>query len=165
MNFTVVNRWGQLPSKNKHVIPLQFSWCTFLTKKYIKMNKPSDLWTFESLHNINLSCSIPPLFVRSIIYRKIDFLNFEINAKKNEYVSTQTVFYLYNKKVNFSNTTKWKWASTWNGVYPPNNETETQRLKIETGFQSITLIDLAKDNIAIDYSLHDNLFKIFYHLR
>lgn len=76
------------------------------------MNKPSDLWTFESLFNINLSCSNPPLFVRSGIHRKTDFLHFDIAAMKIEYVSKQTVSYLYNKKVNFSNTTKWKWAST-----------------------------------------------------
>lgn len=62
------------------------------------MNKPSDLWTFESLHNINLSCCNPPLFIRSIIHRKTDFLRNRISncLYRPSYISLESALSHYN---------------------------------------------------------------------
>ena len=75
------------------------------------MNQQQGSRYYQIPYSINLSLNNPPLFVTPIIGWRVIYLHIEIDAKKIECDSTQTITYLFNRKVKFTETTKWKWAS------------------------------------------------------
>ena len=81
------------------------------------MNKQPHSWTFHSPNRINLSWNSPPFFITSIIRWRTIFSQLEIHAKKIKYGSTCTITYLYNSKVTFTESTKWKWTGGGNSFY------------------------------------------------
>ena len=75
------------------------------------MNQQEGSRYYQRPYSINLSLNNPPLFVTPIIGWRAIYLHIEIDAKKIEYDSTQTITYLFNNKVKFTESTKWKWTS------------------------------------------------------
>ncbi len=83
------------------------------------MNKQFDARIYESPNIINFSLNNPPFFVTYMIPRSAVFLYLEIEDMKIEFSSTQSTICLFNKKVNFSNTTKWNWTGNGNSIFLP----------------------------------------------
>ena len=73
------------------------------------MNQQQGSRYYQIPYSINLSLNNPPFFVTPIIGWRAIYLHIEIDTKKIEYDSTQTITYLFNRKVKFTETTKWKW--------------------------------------------------------
>ena len=66
---------------------------------------------YQRPYSINLSLNSPPFFVTPFTRWNAIYLQVELDTKKIEYDSMQTITYLFNSKVKFTETTKWKWAS------------------------------------------------------
>jgi len=75
------------------------------------MNQQQGSRFYQRPYFVNLSLNSTPLFVTPIIRWSAIYLHIEIDVKKIEYDSTQTVTYLYNNKVKFTESNKWKWTS------------------------------------------------------
>ena len=75
------------------------------------MNQQQGSRYYQRPYSINLSLNNPPLFVTPIIGWRAIYLHIEIDTKKIEYDSTQTITYLFHRKVKFTEKTKWKWTS------------------------------------------------------
>ena len=87
------------------------------------MKKQSDAWVYLSPNSINLSWYNTPFVITSLNRLRAIFLHIEIHSKKIKYGSTHTITYLYNSKVSFTESTKWKWTGGINSFYDFQFET------------------------------------------